>query len=58
VDPETVIGAISPRPVLLINGALDPVVPPIHAERLYQAAREPKSLVVLPDTGHEIRPGG
>jgi fermentation-respiration switch protein FrsA (DUF1100 family) len=27
-------------------------VPPHHSQRLYERAREPKQLWVLPDTGH------
>lgn len=44
VAPEAVIGQIAPRPVLLMHGTRDQLIPPYHAERLYQAAREPKQL--------------
>jgi fermentation-respiration switch protein FrsA (DUF1100 family) len=44
VAPEEVIGHIAPRPVLLIHGTHDQLIPPYHAERLYRAAREPKQL--------------
>ena len=44
VAPEEVIGHIAPRPVLLIHGTRDQLIPPYHAERLYRAAREPKQL--------------
>ncbi|MCS7301571.1 MAG: alpha/beta fold hydrolase [Fimbriimonadales bacterium] len=44
VAPEEVIAHIAPRPVLLMHGTRDQLIPPRHAERLYQAAREPKQL--------------
>jgi alpha-beta hydrolase superfamily lysophospholipase len=44
VAPEEVIGHIAPRPVLLIHGTHDQLIPPYHAERLFRAAREPKQL--------------
>jgi fermentation-respiration switch protein FrsA (DUF1100 family) len=44
VAPEAVIARIAPRPVLLMHGTHDQLVPPTHAERLFQAAREPKQL--------------
>lgn len=39
-------------PLLILHGRLDTLVPLVQAEELYQQAREPKSLVVLPTTGH------
>lgn len=50
--PESVAGQISPRPLLLIHGDGDAVVPVEHARRLYAAASEPKKLWVLPGVGH------
>ncbi len=44
VAPEEVIHQIAPRPVLLIHGTRDWLIPPHHAQRLYEAAREPKVL--------------
>ncbi|MDW8106931.1 MAG: alpha/beta hydrolase [Armatimonadota bacterium] len=44
VAPEDVIAQIAPRPVLLMHGTHDQLVPTYHAERLYRAAREPKQL--------------
>jgi len=45
VDPLRHIGRISPRPVLMINGSRDTVVPPRCAEELFAAAGEPKELI-------------
>lgn len=47
-----IIGEISPRPVLLIAGTADSVVPPTITEKLYRSAREPKSLWLVPGADH------
>jgi fermentation-respiration switch protein FrsA (DUF1100 family) len=51
-SPLASVGAVSPLPLLLIHGEADTVVPPHHAQRLYEAARLPKELWLLPGTGH------
>ena len=51
-SPAASIEAIAPIPVLLIHGDGDLVVLPHHSQRLYERAREPKELWVLPDVGH------
>ena len=47
MSPKAVIGRISPRPVLLIQGETDPRVPLAEAQALYAAANEPKELWVV-----------
>ena len=49
------IGRISPRPLLMIHGEKDDLVPVEHAHRLYERAGEPKELVILPGAGHRLR---
>jgi dipeptidyl aminopeptidase/acylaminoacyl peptidase len=49
------IDRISPRPLLLIHGDKDDLVPVEHARRLYEKAGEPKELVVIPGAGHRLR---
>ena len=44
-NPERHIAGISPRPVLMINGTRDSVVPPVCAELLFDAANEPKEII-------------
>ena len=39
VVPVDVVGAIAPRPLLLVHGSEDPVIPVEHAHRLAAAAR-------------------
>jgi len=45
------IGAVG-RPVLVLAGARDRVVPPEHSRRLFEAAAEPKRFVLIPDADH------
>ena len=54
VRPVDAIGAITPRPVLLIHGTEDDVVPLPHARELYEAANEPKELWLLEGTSHAM----
>jgi hypothetical protein len=49
--PERFIGRIAPRPIVMINGVDDPQMPVEAVQRLYDAARLPKSLIWL-RTGH------
>jgi fermentation-respiration switch protein FrsA (DUF1100 family) len=51
-SPLASIGAVSPLPLLLIHGEADAVVPPHHAQRLFDAAGRPKELWLLPGVGH------
>jgi len=44
-DPLDYIGAISPRPLLLMHGTQDQVVPFSQAEELFEAANEPKLML-------------
>lgn len=52
VRPVDQISAIGPRPVLIAHGKQDEIIPIENAYRLYEAAREPKELYVLPEAGH------
>ena len=46
------IGAISPRPVFLMQGGTDTVISTDSGQRLYDAAGEPKELWFDPELGH------
>ncbi|MGI9382673.1 MAG: alpha/beta hydrolase [Methyloligellaceae bacterium] len=39
-------------PLLVLHGEKDAVIPVAHGKRIYNAANEPKSLVLLPEAGH------
>jgi uncharacterized protein len=52
VRPIDEIGLIAPRPVFLIQGLGDSMVPPDSAQRLYAAADEPRQLWTEPGVPH------
>jgi fermentation-respiration switch protein FrsA (DUF1100 family) len=50
--PEWLVDKIAPRPLLLIAAGDDRLVPPEDCVSLYDKARDPKKLVILPGVGH------
>jgi alpha-beta hydrolase superfamily lysophospholipase len=50
--PQRVVGEIAPRPLLIIGGRDDQIVPNWMTEKLFAAAGEPKQLLLLPNAGH------
>lgn len=55
VNALKAIPSISPRPVLLIHAAEDPVVPLSSSQKLYEAAAEPRQLIVIEGDEHRLR---
>ena len=53
-DPRDYVGRISPRPLLLLHGEHDPLIPLAHAQQLFARAGEPKTLYVIPRGGHDL----
>jgi fermentation-respiration switch protein FrsA (DUF1100 family) len=51
-SPAAVVAQISPIPLLIIHGDHDEIVPVSNARRLFELAREPKQLWIVPDGGH------
>jgi uncharacterized protein len=51
-SPADSVAAISPLPLLLIQGDQDAVVPLQHTQQLYERAKEPKERWVVPGAGH------
>jgi dienelactone hydrolase len=47
VDPVKTVGSIAPRPLLLINGDKDTIVPTMCTDDLFAAAGDPKKRIVL-----------
>jgi dipeptidyl aminopeptidase/acylaminoacyl peptidase len=60
LKPGKVVDRLAPRPLLIIHGADDDVVPPSDADELYAAAKEPKQLWLVEGAAHgdTLRPGG
>jgi fermentation-respiration switch protein FrsA (DUF1100 family) len=58
--PAARIGRLSPRPVLVIHGARDEVVPAADATQNFAAAQEPKALWRVAGAAHgdTVAPGG
>ena len=53
--PQEYIRQLSPRPVLIIHGEKDELIPAEHALRLYRAASPPKELCLIEGAGHRLR---
>jgi pimeloyl-ACP methyl ester carboxylesterase len=51
-SPEDQVGRIAPRPLLLLHGTADRLVPPTEAHHLFERAGSPRQLRLLPGVGH------
>lgn len=51
-QPVQLVAALAPRPLFIIAGENDSVVPNAMAHALYAAAAEPKTLWIIPGCGH------
>ncbi|MGE3910292.1 MAG: alpha/beta hydrolase [Chloroflexota bacterium] len=51
-DPVEVVGRIAPRPLLLMHGTDDEIIPVASAHALYQRAGQPKALWLQEDMKH------
>ena len=51
-SPEEVVGKIAPTPVVIVHGRDDHLFSEDHAHRLYEAAGEPKRLLLGDPFGH------
>jgi pimeloyl-ACP methyl ester carboxylesterase len=54
LNPITAVSRISPRPLLLIHGTADTLIPPRASEELFDRAGEPKVLWLAPNAGHDV----
>jgi dipeptidyl aminopeptidase/acylaminoacyl peptidase len=52
MPPKNVIGSIAPRPVLIVGGDLDTLVPAFMARQLFSAAGSPKEMWLVPGAHH------
>ena len=52
VSPIGKIGGMVPRPLMIVNGVKDERMRPEFAKKLYEKAKEPKSLWLIPGAGH------
>jgi pimeloyl-ACP methyl ester carboxylesterase len=49
-----VVGDLAPKPLLLIHGGADTILSHESSETLYESAREPKTIKILPGVGHRL----
>ncbi|MBI4671675.1 MAG: alpha/beta fold hydrolase [Chloroflexi bacterium] len=52
--PRDFVSQISPRPLLILHGEYDNLIPLSHARALYANAQEPKQLYVIPRGAHDL----
>lgn len=55
IDPIKFISHVSPRPLLIIHGDSDDVVPVNDARQIFRRAGEPKELVIITGANHRLR---
>ena len=55
VNPLASVARISPRPLLIVHGTGDDVIPCEDAHKLYERAGEPKQLLIIPEAEHQLR---
>ncbi len=55
ISPIRWINGISPRPLLLVHGSEDDIIPVSHAWKLYERAKEPKQITIIPGAKHRLR---
>ncbi len=48
------VAELAPRPLLLLHGTADTILPHECSERLYERAQEPKTLKLFPGVGHRF----
>ena len=52
LDPIDVVDRVAPRPLLIVHGEADELIPVEDAYALYARAGEPKQLWIVPDVTH------
>lgn len=52
IRPVDVIGQLSPRPILIIHGKDDSLVPPENSEQNFESAGQPKQIWWVPEAEH------
>ncbi|NMB40796.1 MAG: alpha/beta fold hydrolase [Firmicutes bacterium] len=55
VNPLECVNKIAPRPLLIVHGTEDEVIPVMHAEALYEQAGDSAELMLLDGAKHQLR---
>ena len=53
--PVEEVAGVAPTPLLIVHGDRDDTVPVQEAYLLYEAAKDPKELFIVPGGGHKLR---
>ena len=53
-QPIHQVAHIAPRPLLIVHGEKDVWIPSAQAQKLCEAAREPRQLILMPDANHSF----
>jgi fermentation-respiration switch protein FrsA (DUF1100 family) len=52
IEPQRYVAQITPRPLLIVHGLADELIPPHHAHANFAAARQPKTLWLVNGANH------
>ena len=55
INPLKWIDKISPREILILHGKKDGLISPIHSQKLFNCAKEPKRIHFFENLGHKLR---
>ncbi|HUT55243.1 MAG TPA: alpha/beta fold hydrolase [bacterium] len=55
IEPLKWVDRVSPRPLLIMHGAEDELIPVAQARELYERAREPRELKIIAGGKHRLR---
>jgi pimeloyl-ACP methyl ester carboxylesterase len=55
IRPIDIVDKISPTPILFLHGEKDWLVKPSHSQRLFERAKDPKTLTIIKEGGHAER---
>lgn len=55
VRPLSYVARISPRPLFIVHGTGDELIPYQHALKLFEQAGEPKRLLIISGAAHQLR---
>ena len=53
--PVDIVDRISPTPVLFVHGEKDWLIKPVHSQRLFDRAKEPRAQIIIQRGGHAER---
>lgn len=53
IRPINDLAQLEERPIMFIHGTSDSIVDVSHSQQLFEAAKEPKALYLVPDASHE-----